>query len=61
MKQYIQTVLNSKGISLSEKEYEIISEVWQGIEQLRSSVEEKRLDDFNMELFLIPKGEMNNE
>jgi hypothetical protein len=53
---FIREQLQANGIQLPERDYEILAERMAGLAQLRAAVEEENLDDFNMQLLLIPSG-----
>jgi hypothetical protein len=53
---FIREQLQANGIKLPERDYEILAERMAGLAQLRAAVEEENLDDFNMQLLLIPSG-----
>ncbi|GGF94269.1 hypothetical protein [Paenibacillus abyssi] len=56
MSTFIREQFQSKDIHLPEQDYEILAERMAGLAQLRAAVEEEKLDDFNMQLLLIPSG-----
>jgi len=56
LENYVRAVLEMNDIHLPDQDYPVLTERMAGLAQLRAAVEQEQLNNFNMQLLLIPSG-----
>lgn len=61
MQLYVESVLKSKGLTVSEEELKVLTNRWQALMDLREEVEKLKLGECDMALLPIPPGGWDDE